>query len=169
VRGERLPEVIRRHAKMMAFCDLIKDLRQDREGGGLSRQFGRPRASVGGGGDYHGWVVGVSLSDPGKVISWSTRARGGGIWARVGSVPSATLFSWRPATRLALRAGAMAKPYSVSHPICTGPATSAITLHRRIGMRSTSETSTSGEPHRSPSRLETRRSFSRSARTAGSG
>jgi hypothetical protein len=32
-------------------------------------------------GDYHGWVVGVSLSDPGKVISWSTRARGGGIWA----------------------------------------------------------------------------------------
>jgi hypothetical protein len=32
-------------------------------------------------GDYHGWVVGVSLSDRGKVISWSTRARGGGIWA----------------------------------------------------------------------------------------
>jgi hypothetical protein len=27
-------------------------------------------------GDYHGWVVGVSL-----VISWFTRARGGGIWA----------------------------------------------------------------------------------------
>jgi hypothetical protein len=32
-------------------------------------------------GDYHGWVVGVSLLDRGKVISWSTRARGGGIWA----------------------------------------------------------------------------------------
>jgi hypothetical protein len=32
-------------------------------------------------GDYHGWVVGVSLLQPGKVISWSTRARGGGIWA----------------------------------------------------------------------------------------
>jgi hypothetical protein len=31
--------------------------------------------------DYHGWVVGVSLPDAAKVISWSTRARGGGIWA----------------------------------------------------------------------------------------
>jgi PQQ enzyme repeat len=35
-------------------------------------------------GDYHGWVVGVSLPHPGKVISWSTRARGGGIWAPAG-------------------------------------------------------------------------------------
>ena len=32
-------------------------------------------------GDYYGWVVGVSLHDPGKVVSWQTRARGGGIWA----------------------------------------------------------------------------------------
>ena len=32
-------------------------------------------------GDYHGWVVGVALNDPGDVVSWSTRARGGGIWA----------------------------------------------------------------------------------------
>jgi PQQ enzyme repeat len=32
-------------------------------------------------GDYHGWVVGVSLQEPRKVIAWSTRARGGGIWA----------------------------------------------------------------------------------------
>jgi hypothetical protein len=32
-------------------------------------------------GDYRGWVVGVSLQDPKKVTSWSTRARGGGIWA----------------------------------------------------------------------------------------
>jgi outer membrane protein assembly factor BamB len=32
-------------------------------------------------GDYHGWVVGVSLQDPRKVASWRTRARGGGIWA----------------------------------------------------------------------------------------
>jgi hypothetical protein len=31
-------------------------------------------------GDYHGWVVGVSLPNAAKVISWSTRARGGGIW-----------------------------------------------------------------------------------------
>src|SRR5262249_35031973 len=32
-------------------------------------------------GDYRGWVVGVPLRDPGKVVSWATRARGGGIWA----------------------------------------------------------------------------------------
>ena len=32
-------------------------------------------------GDYHGVVVGISLSDPGDVASWETRARGGGIWA----------------------------------------------------------------------------------------
>lgn len=32
-------------------------------------------------GDYNGWVVGLPLSDPGKVISFETRARGGGIWA----------------------------------------------------------------------------------------
>ncbi|MBV9532260.1 MAG: PQQ-binding-like beta-propeller repeat protein [Bradyrhizobium sp.] len=32
-------------------------------------------------GDYHGWAVGLSLSDPGKPVSFKTRARGGGIWA----------------------------------------------------------------------------------------
>jgi outer membrane protein assembly factor BamB len=32
-------------------------------------------------GDYHGWVVGVSLDDSSKFVSWQTRARGGGIWA----------------------------------------------------------------------------------------
>ncbi len=32
-------------------------------------------------GDYHGWVVGVALNNPGDVVSWSTRGRGGGIWA----------------------------------------------------------------------------------------
>jgi outer membrane protein assembly factor BamB len=32
-------------------------------------------------GDYHGWVVGVSLNNPRDVVSWQTRARGGGIWA----------------------------------------------------------------------------------------
>jgi outer membrane protein assembly factor BamB len=35
-------------------------------------------------GDYHGLVVGVSQSDPAKVASFSTRARGGGIWAQGG-------------------------------------------------------------------------------------
>jgi hypothetical protein len=32
-------------------------------------------------GDYHGWVVGISLRDPGKIVSFETKARGGGIWA----------------------------------------------------------------------------------------
>ncbi|HEY3912406.1 MAG TPA: hypothetical protein VGM07_21330 [Stellaceae bacterium] len=32
-------------------------------------------------GDYHGWVVGVALRNPGDIVGWSTRARGGGIWA----------------------------------------------------------------------------------------
>ena len=32
-------------------------------------------------GDYRGWVVGVPLREPGKITSWATRARGGGIWA----------------------------------------------------------------------------------------
>jgi hypothetical protein len=32
-------------------------------------------------GDYRGWVVGVAIADPRKVTTWTTRARGGGIWA----------------------------------------------------------------------------------------
>jgi outer membrane protein assembly factor BamB len=32
-------------------------------------------------GQYHGWVIGVSLHDPKDVIAWATRARGGGVWA----------------------------------------------------------------------------------------
>jgi outer membrane protein assembly factor BamB len=44
-------------------------------------------------GDYHGWVVGVSLNDPREVTSWSTRGRGGGIWAPGGiSVAGRSLF-----------------------------------------------------------------------------
>ncbi len=35
-------------------------------------------------GDYHGVVVGVSQSDPTKVESFSTRARGGGMWGQGG-------------------------------------------------------------------------------------
>ena len=35
-------------------------------------------------GAYHGFVVGVSESDPGKAASFATRARGGGIWAQGG-------------------------------------------------------------------------------------
>jgi hypothetical protein len=32
-------------------------------------------------GDYHGWVVGVGLQNPGDIVAWSTTARKGGIWA----------------------------------------------------------------------------------------
>ena len=32
-------------------------------------------------GDYHGWVVGLPLNDPGHASVWRTRGRGGGIWA----------------------------------------------------------------------------------------
>lgn len=32
-------------------------------------------------GDYHGWVVGVPLTEPQHVRAWRTRGRGGGIWA----------------------------------------------------------------------------------------
>ena len=32
-------------------------------------------------GSYHGWVVGVGLTNPAQIVAWSTRAPGGGIWA----------------------------------------------------------------------------------------
>jgi hypothetical protein len=32
-------------------------------------------------GDYRGWVIGIRLTDPRDIVSWSTGARGGGIWA----------------------------------------------------------------------------------------
>jgi hypothetical protein len=35
-------------------------------------------------GDYHGWVLGIRLQDPRDIVSWSTRGRGGGIWASGG-------------------------------------------------------------------------------------
>lgn len=35
-------------------------------------------------GNYHGWVVGISLREPGKHVSFETRGRGGGIWATGG-------------------------------------------------------------------------------------
>ncbi len=35
-------------------------------------------------GDYHGWVVGISIGNPKSVRAWSTRANGGGIWGQGG-------------------------------------------------------------------------------------
>ena len=44
-------------------------------------------------GDYHGWVVGIPLHDPSRIVSFETRARGGGIWATGGlSVAGDRLF-----------------------------------------------------------------------------
>src|SRR5262249_37644740 len=31
--------------------------------------------------DYRGWVIGIGLRDSRDIVSWSTRGRGGGIWA----------------------------------------------------------------------------------------
>ena len=45
-------------------------------------------------GEYHGVIVGISLSDPRKVSSWATRARGGGIWSPAGlSTDGKSLFA----------------------------------------------------------------------------
>jgi hypothetical protein len=45
-------------------------------------------------GEYHGVVVGISVSDPRNVSSWATRARGGGIWAPGGlSTDGKSLFA----------------------------------------------------------------------------
>jgi len=35
-------------------------------------------------GNYHGWVVGVPISNPSTVTAWATTARGGGIWGHGG-------------------------------------------------------------------------------------
>src|SRR5215831_898879 len=32
-------------------------------------------------GDYRGWVIGIRMQEPRDIVAWSTRARGGGIWA----------------------------------------------------------------------------------------
>jgi len=37
-------------------------------------------------GSYHGWVVGIGLDNDHRVLAWSTRAAGGGIWAPGGVV-----------------------------------------------------------------------------------
>jgi outer membrane protein assembly factor BamB len=55
------------------------------ERGALLIQGGRVYVPYGGHfgdcGEYRGWVVGIGLKNPRDIVSWSTRARGGGIWA----------------------------------------------------------------------------------------
>ena len=61
------------------------NIRFQNQRGALARLDGRVYVPYGGHygdcGDYRGWVVGISVRDPRDVVSWSTRGRGGGIWA----------------------------------------------------------------------------------------
>src|SRR5437016_5267565 len=71
--------------------------RDQNERGALAILDGRLYVPFGGHfgdcGDYHGWVVGISLHDPKRLIAWSTRSRGGGIWAPGGiTVAEQSLF-----------------------------------------------------------------------------
>jgi hypothetical protein len=56
-------------------------------GGNLYVPFG---GHFGDCGQYRGFVVGISLSDPRTINSWATRARGGGIWAPGGITTDGT-------------------------------------------------------------------------------
>jgi PQQ-like domain len=59
--------------------------RDQNERGALTILNGRLYVPFGGHfgdcGDYHGWVLGISLANPREVVAWKTPARGGGIWA----------------------------------------------------------------------------------------
>ena len=41
-------------------------------------------------GSYHGWVVGVNISNPASVGGWATTAIGGGIWGHSGVASDGT-------------------------------------------------------------------------------
>jgi hypothetical protein len=62
--------------------------RDQNQRGALALLDGRVYVAYGGHfgdcGDYHGWVVGVNLRNPRDIVSWRTRARGGGIWGQGG-------------------------------------------------------------------------------------
>jgi outer membrane protein assembly factor BamB len=64
---------------------LVFNARDQNQRGALTILNGRLYVPFGGHfgdcGDYHGWVVGISLRDPQDVSAWETPARGGGIWA----------------------------------------------------------------------------------------
>src|SRR6516225_1960163 len=47
-------------------------------------------AYVGDCGNYHGWVVGVDISNPSNVMAWATTAVGGGIWGHGGVASDGT-------------------------------------------------------------------------------
>jgi hypothetical protein len=61
------------------------DTRYQNQRGALALLDGRVYVPFGGHfgdcGDYRGWVIGARAQDPRDLVSWSTRGRGGGIWA----------------------------------------------------------------------------------------
>jgi PQQ enzyme repeat len=50
-------------------------------------------------GKFHGWVVGVPVSNPSSVTAWATGAIGGGIWGHGGVASIAQTCSWSPGIR----------------------------------------------------------------------
>ena len=94
-------------------------------------------------GDYHGVVVGVSISNPRIVRSWRTRARGAAVWRPAESARMENRSSSPPATRLTPRHGATARPSSALRPTCIDPTIKGISSRRRIGRPWTIATPTS--------------------------
>jgi hypothetical protein len=68
-------------------------------------------------GDYHGVVVGISISDARNVSSWATRARGGGIWAPGGLSTAASPYSRLQGIQSERQNGPTAKLSSAWPPI----------------------------------------------------
>jgi PQQ-like domain len=102
-------------------------------------------------GDYHGKVLGLSTSEPGRVVSFSTRARAGGIWAQGGvtsdgkSLFAATGNTGPPGN------GATAKRCCASVQTSPAPSPSATISPRRTGKISTPMISILAAPRPFPS------------------
>jgi len=83
--GEPLPGWPVNIADLLKQHGLTFNTRDQNQRSALTILDGRLYVAYGGHygdcGDYHGWVVGLSLHDPHDVVAWSTPARGGGIWA----------------------------------------------------------------------------------------
>ena len=65
---------------------------------------------------YHGWIVGMPLTNPTNVVAWATSVNGGGAWSVGGIASDGCPRTWPPATRWARAPGAAAKPSSVFRP-----------------------------------------------------
>jgi hypothetical protein len=72
-------------AEALAAKDQRFDTRFQNQRGALTILAGRVYVPYSGHygdcGDYRGWVIGIRLTDPRDIDVWSTRGRGGGIWA----------------------------------------------------------------------------------------